>query len=264
MSIDWLQATTDHRKALYRAVRCAMDNAYLNWKQVFAQALHGERVGAGLEDTFRAGRIGRKKAHQIYEWLVRDHPEQAMRLDDELEGSGSPQADGSAWRAFLAAHGRYDGLSAVLLPDPALGIVGFADPEPLARPVIPLGAPFCFRLEAAFAGTVLAVQSVAGDWYALPLRADGLTDVVTADACYLPRKAGSDRPKALSEDEQAGRHGFVFLIGDAQIIDDIAARVSIGKPLPPDTRDAMAQAVLASQSPWRLHRINLLFRAQPE
>lgn len=170
--IDWLQASVEDRKALYRVLREVMNREGLGWAEIYKRALNEAPVGSGYEDNFRAGRIGRKKARRIADWLGATYPAYAARLDQALGERGQVEVGGAAWTGFLARHGRYDAVSAVLLPEPSLGIVTFARPEPLARPVIPLGAPFCFRFEAAFAGAVLAFQSVGGRWYALPLRED--------------------------------------------------------------------------------------------
>ena len=262
MPIDWLGATIEHRKALYRAVRRAMDNDYLNWTQVFALALNGERLGTGYEDTFRAGRIGRKRAKRLYEWLARDHPIQAMRLDDELGVSDAEDREGTVWQDLLAAHGRYEGVSAVLLPDASIGIVTLADPEPLARPVISLGASFCFQLYTDLEGGALAFQQVERQWYPLPLSDKGLAEIVTAGRQYVPRLPDSDRPAPLSEEQHGGRHAFAFLVVTAAMIGALTQKLIAGRIIPPTTLDEIARAIEGSAEPWRLYRINLLFSSQ--
>ncbi|WP_156842853.1 hypothetical protein [Novosphingobium aquimarinum] len=261
MPFDWLNATPDDRKALYRSVRQAMDAANLNWSQVFDQAFDGEQVGSGLEDTFRAGRIGRKKAKRIAEWLARDHPKEAAQLDALLKAPSVPVSAGALWKKWLEEHGHYDGIGVVRLSDPAAGIVTFANPEPLAGPIIPLGAPFCFQLHSDLAGASLAFQSVKGLWYPLPLSENEFSSRVDEGVQYVPSESESGQPVALSEDVHAGRHRFALLVGEAQLVDVVAGMIDVSEVIDPAVLDAIAKYVSGAQSPWRLHRINLLFQA---
>lgn len=259
--MDWLKASTGERKALFAVMRQLIRREGLGWQDVY-ECAWGKMAGVGTdyESNFRQGRIARNRAHQLYAWMVRDYPRYALQLDDMLEGTQTLHEAGAAWRALLAAHGRYDSIEAVRLPDPLAGIVSFADPEPLAHPVIPLGAPFCFQVQSGNAAHALAFQTVQSKCYALPLRPDRLFDTVTAGSTYLPRLPDSQRPNPLSEEEQNCRHGFVFLLGGAALIEAVAARVHAEIAIAPLLLDEIAAIIRASDEDWRLLRINLLFQ----
>lgn len=254
MAIDWLAASVEQRKALYRAVRRLMAEEAIGWNGIYEALGRSVPTGGGYEDNFRAGRIARQTANQIYRWMARAFPGHAVRLDRDLD-AGEPQ--GERWRSFLQEHGRFERIAAVLLPEPAIGVVAFAKPEPLARPVIPLGAPFCFQIESDHSGAVIAFQHVHEQWFALPLRPDGLSESLAQRRQYLPRQANGE-PLALSEDAQAGRHGFLFLIGDAALIGAIMPLVQDGA-IPTSTLDRIATTFSPHREQCAALRISLLF-----
>lgn len=255
MATDWLTATVEQRRTLYRAIKRLLAEEGLGWNEFYAAALGKDaRVGGGYEDNFRAGRIGRDKAQRIVRWLAAEYPDHASRLDQRADAGVS---SGERWRSFIGRHGRYERVAAVLLPEPSIGIVTFAKPEPLASPVIPLGAPFCFQIDSDRQGAVIAFQRVGDEWYALPLRPDGLNEAVTEGSQFLPRGA-SGEPVALSEDMQDGRHGFLFLIGDPTLIEAVTHLVP-DSVIPPPMLDRIADIAGAASCVSLLLRINLLF-----
>jgi len=258
VGIDWLRASHDERKALYRAVRAMMREEALSWDAVFSAALPRIVLGARYEDNFRAGRNSRIHCNQIYRWLLAQYPAHAMRLDDEL---GAARAEhGAGWRDWLAAHGRYKGVSAFLAPEPPIGLVRIAAPEPLARPIVPLGGGFYFQIEAPFAGKVIAFQSLGQDWYALPLRDGGMDEEISKDLNILPQGSGSDQAIPFTDDQHEGRHGFAFLLGSGALIERIAElAANHDGALDGATLDGIAASVMDSAAPWALRRINLLF-----
>lgn len=255
MGIDWLTATVEQRKALYRVIKRLLAEEGLSWNGFYSSVLGKDvRVGGGYEDNFRAGRIGRDKAQRIVRWLAAEYPDHAARLDQSAD-AGAPS--GERWRSFVARHGRFERVAAVLLPEPSIGIVAFAKSEPLARPVIPLGAPFCFEIESDRQGAVIAFQSVGDEWYALPFRPDSLSEIVAEGRQYLPRGANGE-PLALSEDTQAGRHGFLFLIGDPALTEAVTPLVPEGI-VSLSTLDRIAEALAPHWAQCVALRINLLF-----
>ncbi|QIG79627.1 hypothetical protein [Stakelama tenebrarum] len=260
--IDWLAASVAQRQALYRAVKRLLDEEGLSWGDLYRDTLGQDYPpGHGYEDNFRAGRIARKKAHAIYNWLDERYPARAKALEAALADEDERQHTGEHWRRFLSEHGRYARVRAVLLRDADLGIVSFARGEPLAGPVIPFGASFGFEIDSPIAGMALALQAVGGAWYALPLREDALTDVVLPGVQMLPRQLGSDTPYPLSEEAHDGRHGFVFLIGQAEVIAPLVSIVPVGRPMAPAELDQIADQFLAAETEWHMLRINLMFRA---
>jgi hypothetical protein len=261
VAVDWLASTIEQRKTLYRTLRQIIDREGENWNSIFRAAIGSEaEIGIGYQDNFRAGRIARTKAHRLYRWLTDAYPTYAAALVAELEGDECAFSSGAAWDKFLTEHGRFVGIEAVLMDDPSISLVTFAKREPLAQPIIPLGASFYFRVNSEQVGRVVALQSVEDRWHGLPLRPDGLADAVTAGANILPRLADSDQPLPLSEEQDGGRHGFLFLIGDGELIDSVTAMILDGA-LAPALLDDIARCVLTSDTAWSLRRINLLVQA---
>lgn len=234
-----------------------MDRRNLTWTAVYADAL-GEVAGYGYEDNFRAGRIARKKAQRFATWLAETDPAEAGQLTASL--GVLPVEVGRGWQAFLKLHGRYDVITAMRLPASPLGIVTFADPEPLASPIIPLGGFFCFRLDAEISGHVLGFQKLGRNWYPLPLSEAGLVAPVSGPQ-YLPQQEDDKLPVPLSEDENAGRHGFAFLLAEEALIDSLSGDLVAGAAIDPAVLDRMAQRIADDTAVWRLYRINLLFQA---
>lgn len=91
----------------------------------------------------------------------------------------------------------------------------------------------------------------------MPLRQDGLSEAVTKGRHYLPRQDNGE-PLALAEDAQAGRHGFLFLIGAPALIEAIASLVPEGA-IPGSMLDRIAAALEPHQQNCAALRINLLF-----
>jgi hypothetical protein len=82
-SDGWLFAPVSARKELYRAVKLVKDEQLLSWEEVYRSAF-GKRADLGVdyEANFRHGRIARRRAYAINQWLVRENRVRAARLDD--------------------------------------------------------------------------------------------------------------------------------------------------------------------------------------
>lgn len=257
MVIDWLAASVDERRALYRVVKRLLDEEGLSWNQLYDDALGREfRPGHGYEDNFRAGRISRKVAHRIHAWLRGQHPAHAMRLDRMLGVAVSGEAH--TWDRFLEKHGEYGRLSVVPLPDPALTIVAFATLKPKPEATLRLGEPFCFMLDSPIAGTALALQSIGTDWHSLPLSEDALTVPVVSGRQFLPRLPGTDSPLPLAEQTHLGPHGFLILIG-APVVHEIAARFHGGGAISIDALNRLARLTTATMGEWTAQRLDVTF-----
>lgn len=257
---DWRRASHEDRARLYRAVKQLIDSTSLDWNAVYAAAfgLNAE-PGIGYEDNFRAGRIGRKKAALIYGWLCREHPEVAAKLNAELQPRRSqPPVD---WESFLLHHGTYGEFEIVPLDGAGIGIVTFAEAEPVADRIIKRGQPFCFQLEAGFEGAAIGFQWAREAWHALPLSRDGLFASVKAGSQYLPWDNHRNAPAPLKEDTDLGRHRFAVLLVQERMQRSIA-RLLEGAPLSGKRLDSVA-ALLAAAEPeqWRLYRLNVIFEA---
>lgn len=254
---DWLTASTEARKVLYRQTKQLMDRSGLTWSRLYREAL-GETYspGQGYEDNFRAGRIARTKAGRLFRWLATHHPDVAQAIEAEL--GVAALSDGEVWDQFLARHGRFSGVEVISLAQARPSIVAFAGGEPVAATHIRLGEPFCFRAHSTRVGAALALQSLAGRWYVLPLGPEALFCTVARGAIYLPRNESDGEPIALAEEQDAGRHSFAFIIADASLIAEIAAMLTAGVTIPAAQLARIVGALEAHPSAWELLRINVL------
>lgn len=254
---DWLSASHDARRLLYRHIKRLIDTSALTWSRVFRDAL-GEAGGPGLgyEDNFRAGRISRQKAARLYGWLRSASAEIADDLDRDLMDLG--HAQGASWERFLAVRGSFEGVEVVPLNDARPGLVSFARAEPLAPPRIGLGEPFCFRLLDAPAGEVMALQSVGRGWHAMPLSADGLSMPIARGTCWVPEADAGQSPELLAEESDAGRHRFLFIIASSALVREIELAIPADRQLRSEELATIVERLEAA-SGWSLRRINVLF-----
>jgi hypothetical protein len=251
MAIDWLSATHEDRRRLYRHVKRVVDRHYGgDWSRFYADIpTHVTPRGHGDQDNFRAGRISRKRAAAIYDWITAHHPYEAAAITD----TASPFVATTDWESFLRTHGEESRLRVVPLDDPSLTIVAFAARRRVER--LSLGEPFCFALDSAFAGEALALQQVDGKWYSLPLREDSMLAPIISGDQFLPRDIDTDRPIPLTEDAHLGNHSFVFLTWGGELG---IPPFEIGQPVAPDRLNHLARS-LAQAEHWAVHRLDVLF-----
>lgn len=252
---DWLSASYEDRQALYRVIRELVGTGRLTWAGLYRDAL-GTSPGAGYEDNFRAGRIGRKSAAMIYRYLSDRFPDTARELETSLRPE-PPVAPGHTWRRFLIRHRDLGAVQVIPLPDGPLSVVDFAPTDPIADVELSLGQRFCFSLDVPFGGAVTALQHHGGHWHRMKLSRDGRAAEVKEGMQFLPQdEAGV--PLALVEYDDAGVHEFVFLLGTADTLASLPEPED-GLPLRKDLLDAAAARV-ASMDGWRLYQVNVMLR----
>jgi hypothetical protein len=83
MAYDWINASPEARRLLYRTSKQIVDRHYAGHWSRFYEAVfdRGGVPGSGYEDNFRAGRIGRIKANMIHRWISIHHTQAAIALD---------------------------------------------------------------------------------------------------------------------------------------------------------------------------------------
>lgn len=251
MAIDWLCATHDDRRRLYHHVKRVVDRYYGgDWSRFYADIqAHVAPRGHGDQDNFRAGRISRKRAAAIFDWIAAHYPDTAAAI----AASNSASVPASDWDGFLHTHGEAGHLRIVPLDDPSPAIVAFAVRRRVER--VSLGQPFCFALDSALAGTGLALQGVDERWYPLPLAKKMLSAPITSGDQLLPFDTAANAPIPLSEDAHLGVHGFALLVWRGEL--DIPP-FEIGQPIAPDRLNHLAQS-LAQAEQWAVHRLDVLF-----
>ena len=243
------------RIALYETVK----SLRLNWNTVFAAAFtDGFVPGRGYESNFSAGRIGAKRAEMVAVWLRDHHPEAHLELKARLQRLDDPLPSNQGWEDWIVAQGRFGTLDVGLVPSRPQGVVGFAPLEPIAGQRIRLSEAFAFRILEPMDGAVLAFQSSGDGWYPLPLSNGHLQAQIAPKQTALPVDPGNGTIVPLAEDQQYGRHRFVFLVGQESLIAAIAQGMTAGRMIPPAFLNGIAEQ-LASGRTWSLHRLNVLF-----
>ncbi len=123
MGTDWLSATREDRRRLYRHTKRIVDRHYGgDWSRFYADIpAHVTPGGVGDQDNFRAGRISRKRAAAIFDWIATHYPDvAAMAAAVEVPTSSI------GWESFLQTHGEEGRLRVVTLDSASLTIVAFA------------------------------------------------------------------------------------------------------------------------------------------
>ncbi|MEO0823394.1 MAG: hypothetical protein AAF074_23625, partial [Pseudomonadota bacterium] len=170
-AIDWQSATQEDRKQLYGVCREILERTGTTWTKLFREALDVERdTSDGALATFRNGRISRKDATGIAEWIITHHLDVAVGKAPSLF---DPAAK-SDWVRFLDEHGEY-GRVRVIVEGRDRGLIQRAADAPIATEPIPLGTPFWFEIDSPRAGSVIALEGYRKLWYPFSPHCDGVS-----------------------------------------------------------------------------------------
>lgn len=233
--LDWRQRGDADKKRLGEAVNALRRRKGLSWAELFDKAVD-EFVGSDYERHVRAGRIGWHRAGQLFNWLAREDPEVAKGLAAQLEGDGSP-IGADIWPRFLNQYRREDGIQ-VLVRDRSLAVVTLSSAARTSRVPIRLGDDFCFELDVPSPRAMVAFQVIAGQHHIVPIAAP-----LPASA---PEPGRYRLPSAdwLQENDQDGRHRFVFIAGDEAVLAHFVIQSTA--PVEPAQLDALATNLAGS------------------
>jgi hypothetical protein len=251
MAYDWINASPEARRLLYRTSKQIVDRHYAGHWSRFYEAVfdRGGVPGTGYEDNFRAGRVSRIKANAIHRWISIHHTQAAIALDSAVTALPDAVTIEDSWQSFVDAHGQYGALEIVTIDE--LSIVGFACEKIGDAYRIKLGEAFCFRLTSEHSGAALAFQQAKGVWYALPLRQAALEVEVARGTQIVPRDG--DMPMPLSEDSDTGLYRFVMIIGAAHVIARAAQTLSIGLAIASDQLSDVIDALTQGDISFAVH-----------
>jgi|GEM_PF-4423991 len=212
--VEWATATPDERneptQKLYALMRgiCGTDSEKLRELVI---DITGETVSDHPEwyKNFSRGNYAWKKAHQIHEWLAKNHFKTAQKKYPEL--FQVPRK--SDWDEFLETVTFADGLT-VVRPNKTdgFGIASREAPDELAGEVLRISEAYYFELSSDHLGSVVAFEEYAGVWYPLALGADArrLRVDIRVGINMLPRD-GAGAGIKLYEHHHAGPHRFIFV-----------------------------------------------------
>jgi hypothetical protein len=256
MAYDWINASPEARRFLYRTSKQIVDRHYAGHWSRFYEAVfdRGGVPGTGYEDNFRAGRISRIKANMIHRWISIHHTQAAIALDSAVTALPDAVRVEDSWQSFIDAHGQYGALEIVRLDD--LAIVGFARGKRQRIATIRRGEAFCLRLTSDMAGRCVGLQRSGALWFPLPLSHDNSLVSITAGVQILPRDT-SGEVMPLSEDANAGRYEFVLLIASDQYLASMESLALSDEAISLESLEALAEA-LESAPPFAVHRAPVL------
>jgi hypothetical protein len=229
------------------------------WLSATALGLHASTPG--WESNFRAGRLSRKKAADIFDWLQRHFPDEARALVNEIARAYGA-ATQSPWEAFIREYGVFGTLS-IRRSRPGVSTriepLGELETEEMEKVTahVPLHRPFNFHIDGG-RGFVVGLQWVRGQWFALRLSDDRVGFRISA----LRSTTGDvllDGPK-LIENEEPGLHRFVFI---ETMEADGPTLESLLKPDMPIPETVLARLTEVVQTlpgrRFKLHRLNAMF-----
>ena len=257
MAYDWINASPEARRLLYRVSKQIVDRHYGGHWSRFYEAVfdRGGIPGTGYEDNFRAGRVSRIKANAIHRWISIHHTQAAIALDGAVMALPDAVTVKDSWQSFIDTHGHYGAMEIVKLDD--LAIVGFARSKRQRIATIRRSQAFCLRLTSDMAGRCIGLQRSGALWFPLPLSHDNDIVSITAGVQILPRdECGDVMP--LSEEAEAGRYEFVLLIASDQCLASMPALAISDEAINPDSLARLA-ATFESASPFAVHRAFALF-----
>lgn len=256
MAYDWINASPEARRLLYRTSKQIVDRHYAGHWSRFYEAVfdRGGVPGSGYEDNFRAGRVSRIKANAIHRWISIHHTQAAIALDSAVTALPGAVKVEDAWQSFIDTHGHYGALEIVRLNE--LAIVGFARGKRKAIATIRRGEAFCLRLTSDMAGRCIGLQRSGAMWFSLPLSHDNSLVSVTAGVQILPRDASGDT-MPLSEESDAGRYEFVLLIASDQCLAAMTALTISEEAISPECLAVLAET-LENAPPFAVHRASVL------
>lgn len=209
MRVDWMKATEDERKALYRVARAIANKTNTDILGVIAQAEDTPmRRGTGYETNFNHGKIGRKLAKVIAEWIEEHHRDLAHDTAPEL----FPISASTIWGEYLADHG-LTGQLHIQPKSRGRDLVTFEAKATSGHHVLALGEPFALRLENSRPGSCMGYQIYREKWYPFPLTTSKGYVQTDGGQITLPQEANG-RPANMIEREHSGLHHFVIVVAD--------------------------------------------------
>lgn len=264
LKIDWHNASYGDRAILYTFTKPMLDERGWTVPEFLKAVVTPPFIAPKTYvDNFRAGKISRSKAAQIANWIEKNDPERARQMVEAIfraRAEASEAEPSGTWEAFLKSNGVFEGVSIIPLEHQRLGLTRIADREPVAdRPIKP-GEHFCFRINSPIGGSLIAFQQYLSLWYRLDLTESETFLNVAAGLQHVPFDPATGEIVALSEEEHFEKHKYVFVISDAQTVEQIATITASHGAIPEAAMNELATVLSASDKGARsILQINVLF-----
>lgn len=255
--VELPKATVDQRKAIGRVVSAIMAARDCSYEKIYKEA-SGERGGLDDKKNLDKGSISQKKAAKLFRWIVETH----LPIGCDVAPEVFDPSLLTRWRDFVQAQGVYGKLTHRVLS--SLGLTERSSQQPIAETPIRLGQEFVFDLDCGIEGKLLALESTGGHTYPLSLHANHVSLLidVKAGSQSLPIKPdGSLDP--LMEKDDPGLRSYIFLIGQAELMEHSIDGLLAAHPVGLDQLDKLALAFTKTEKhdpgPFELHCLNVIF-----
>ncbi|MEM9128327.1 MAG: hypothetical protein AAGA97_01220 [Pseudomonadota bacterium] len=217
---DWQTATAAEKKLLHDAANRARQARNLTWKEFFRKALPRDPVAEGYEKNFRRGKIRPARAARIYSWLQTNEPDIASDFDRQLlklRKNAGTSDEKLTWDGFVRLKGRFENVEVLAVKPGSMGIIEFAEDDPVADLKIVLRQKFYFRIKCPMNGVMAALQLYDRTWYPLSLTEGDPLLPVSKGTILAPFDPETKKPAPIYDKTHIGEHGFAFLISADEI-----------------------------------------------
>ncbi|WP_139163150.1 hypothetical protein [Epibacterium ulvae] len=198
-----------HRKQLYPVLKALADqDPHKGPLDVLDDAM-GHLLSRGTDylSNMRKGQYATSIAARLHKWITEHHADLGRMFAAGL----FPEAQSSAWDAFLERYATRGKLRLVKFKPSSLGLVERTRQTSKPDDTIKLGEKFCFQLECEDDRYVRAFQIYKGEWHPIPVGAnEAMGTTITARQKLVPVLADGT-PDPLVEQHDLGPHQFVVL-----------------------------------------------------
>jgi len=217
MSVDWLKASVDQRKALYRVARAVAETTETDILGVIKEAEGADNQrGLGYATNFNHGTISRKLAKVIADWVQENHRDLAHETEPEI----FPVALSTMWGEYLEANG-ITGQLTIRTKSRSRDLVEFEKDAAPGHHVLALGEPFTLELEQSRPGYCMGYQIYRHKWHPFPLnKATGYVETAGTRITMPQQKDGS--PAHMIERQHDDKHRFAIVVADHPHVDFIS------------------------------------------
>lgn len=199
-----------HKKQLYKVLRTLSDLDPTTTPEMLFDAGVGRPVARGIDymSNVRKGDYNSTFAALIHRWLLDNHFPAAHRFAPDI----FPETPAMRWRAIFDERAMTGRLRIVPVRN-GIGIVQRASALASADTAIKLGQQFCFELASDQSGYGVLLQGLADQWQAIGIGQDGgYVCQIEQGETLMPRLADG-RLDPLVENDTAGLHEFVLIVG---------------------------------------------------
>lgn len=255
--LEWTSSTNQDRKTLYFIVQAICSARNLKLGDVY-EAAYGRPMNEGELDrsNFSSGSIGHKLVAPIFKWVAENHLAFASEHAPEIFDPSLL----TRLSSIVAEHAIYDQLNPI--PLNSRGLTKRSSRQPIHDLRLKLGDQYCFELESKINGSILSLEGYKGEFYPFSLHSNGSSFLTPYEAGkhLLPRDAETNDPIALSDNDHAGVHSFIFFVAPTILLKPHTQYLFEEKAMTAKQLDELALAFKnIDLDIFEIHRLNVIF-----